>query len=119
MTRPTKDLDQLKALLDQMGERLANDREYREQLRTSENHAAALHASGISTAMLVGVMQEAGAEESELAGLDLSTTEEDPTAIMINGHCVTPRIGQNSCSKITLTISVGTNPPKHPGKPGS
>jgi len=106
-----KDLDQLKALLDQMGERLANDREYREQLRTSENHAAALHASGISTAMLAGAMQEAGAEESELAGMDLSTTGEDPTAIKFNTVCITPKIGKNSCRKLTLSISIKLDPP--------
>ena len=113
MTQATQDLDQLKAALDKIGERLANDPEYRNQLKSGENQPAALYAAGVSAAVLSGVLEEAGAEESEVAafGMDLMGTggDSDPNPILINTICVTPKVGSGSCRRLTLsiTISVG------------
>lgn len=115
MSQSSDDLDQLKAVLEQIGTRLANDPEYREQLQSGENQAAALHAAGVSAALLSGALQEAGAEESEVAGfgMDLMGTGggTDPQAIKVNTVCVTPKIGSGSCRKLTVVITIGLDPP--------
>ena len=118
MTDSTADLDQLKAVLDQISARLASDPEYREQFRSTENQPAALYAAGVSAALLSGVLEEAGAEESEVAayGMDLGSggSGGDPNPIRVNTICVTPKVGSNSCRRLTVTITIGLNPPGTP-----
>lgn len=116
MSDPTNDLAQLKAALDQIGNRLATDPEYRDQLRDSELQAAALHSAGVSAALLAGVLEDAGAEESEVAAFGMGdikpTTGPDVSAIKVNTNCVTPGIGSGSCRRLTLSITISTNPPQ-------
>jgi hypothetical protein len=119
MSQAEQDLDQLRAALDQIGARLANDPEYREQLRNSENQPAVLYAAGVSTAILSGALEEAGAEESEVAafGMDLGAGSGggDPNPIKVNTICVTPKIGSGSCRNLTVCISIKATGRNCPG----
>lgn len=119
MTQATQDLEQLKAALDQIGARVASDPAYAEELRNSENQAATLHAAGVSTALLAGVLQEAGAEDAEVAAFGLEmigAPRTDPDPIIINTICVTPTVGKGSCRRLTLTINISAagNKPQVP-----
>jgi hypothetical protein len=117
MSQADQDLEQLKAALEQIGARLANDPEYREQLRSSENQPAVLYAAGVSTAILSGALEEAGAEESEVAafGMDLMAPSSDPSAIKVNTICVTPKWGSGSCMSLTLHIRIRATGPNCAG----
>ena len=98
------DLEQLKTAIAEIGQRAANDPEYREQLRGSE--VEQLQAAGVSALVLSGVLAEEGADEEEVSayGMTLGSGPSggDPTGIVINTLC---KLG--TCLTITVEITIG------------